>query len=60
MIRSRSPRPTSKLIADWRADIDSYEKDPKVFFDTARPAAIDINARWIAFGASQCGERLTG
>lgn len=44
----------SKLIGDWRADLDAVAKDPAQFFTPNRATAVDIFQRWAAFGLTSC------
>ena len=50
----------TKLIADWRADLNTIAKDPSQFFVPNRPAAVDIFNRWDAFGLHSCAAPLSG
>jgi hypothetical protein len=43
------------LLKDWSADIDAVEQNPQLFLDVRRPAALDINKRWVDYGATRCG-----
>jgi len=45
----------AKLVSDWKADVVLVQQNPLAFYDQTRPAAVDINQRWIAYGATSCG-----
>jgi hypothetical protein len=45
----------TKLLTDWKAIVDSYEKDPTILYTPKTAGVIAFNGAWDAFGATNCG-----